>query len=553
MTFAHFMATLVRVRDDRTGDSRPPVLHPEERRLVAAMDARTADGVRQHLTVVISWPRKAGKSFMSAAIAVYMLAFDEFATNREVLVQASTKDQGRSAVFLAAKRLVKSNPWLATRITLTQDSMVYLDERGIEHTLKVLPNDPSSIHGLNGSCTIYDEAWIHTSWEALEGTSPSPARQCPLTVWASYAGLKSQRHDGNPLFDTLTAAQRGDDPRVFLSHISGREAVRAVPWLTDGWLTRLEKQFTHIRSKFLRLGLNIWSTSDTGAFLTDEEITDAIDASLTGIALTRRPSARIGVDLGLVRDTTAIVATDLDPDGRLVVLHVDVIRGTRARPVSLVDVEARVLRLAQTLGTTAITVDRWQSAQMVEGLRQRGRLSVQGVTCDAAWLDRSAMNLKRWFAQRHIRIPQVPALLEELEGLEAEELRRRDRIRFTATGSNHDDACVALCLSAQGFAGTMHRPEETQIGRPKMAEIADCVAEHVLGDLHVIECPVAGEGQGLLPGCRRCPMLQSVQARYGAYLAQGSFLPLADFAKLHMAPNAWLSRRQFQRVAEVMC
>jgi hypothetical protein len=75
-------------------------------------------------------------------------------------------------------------------------------------------------------------------------------------------------------FLTIIVSWRGGDPSVFLSHLSGRDGALSVPWITAGWLDRLEQQFAHVRSKFLRLGYNVWSTSDTGAFLTEEEITD---------------------------------------------------------------------------------------------------------------------------------------------------------------------------------------------------------------------------------------------------------------------------------------
>ena len=542
MTFREFVTSLVRVRDDRSGELRPVVLHPAERRLVEAMDARDAAGRRRYQTVAISWPRKAGKSFVSGAIAVYMLLFDEFATDREVLVQASTKDQGRSAVFQAARRIVRNNAWLSARITVQKDGMLYRDEAGGEHTVKVLPNDPTSIHGLNGSCVVYDEGWSHPNWESLEGTSPSPARQCPLTVWASYAGLKSMRRPGVPWFDTLEAAKRGDDPGVFLSHLEGRAAALTVPWITPMWLARLEAQFAHVRSKYLRLGLNVWSTSDVGAFLTEDEIADAIDRDLPAVAPdARHPTAEIGVDLGLVKDRTAIVASDIAPDGRLTVWHVELIAGTRARPVSLTAVEAGVLALARRLGTTRVVVDRWSSAQMIEGWRRHG-LSVRPVTCDAAWLDRAATRLKVWFAQRQIRIPAHAGFLEELEGLEAEELRRHDRIRFTSTGANHDDACVALCLSAERVAGGL-RPEASAIGKPKLPEIRSCRASEVAGGS--VPCPIAGGEASLLPGCLTCGMVQHLIPLHEAYLATGArWVSLPMFAG-RFEPNAFVRAQRF--------
>jgi hypothetical protein len=548
MTFADFMSTMVRVRDDRAGTLSPPVLHAEEVRLCEAMDAiNPTTGLRQFLTVIVSWPRKCGKTFIAACMGIYMLVFDRHHTHREVIVQASTRDQGQSACFKAMRRLVSSNPWLQARIQVSKDSMLYVDEAGIEHTVKVLPNSPGAVHGLNGSCVIYDEGWVHPNWEALEGTSPSPARVCPLTVWASYSGLKSQRTPDNPWYSVLSAAQRGDDPTVFLSHLSGRAGALSVPWITPGWLERLEAQFAHVRSKFLRLGYNVWSASDTGAFLTEEEITAAVDPNLPLQITTRtpRPTARIGVDLGLVKDRTAIVATDIAPDGRLEVLHVELIQGTRKHPVSLIDVETRILWLARQLGTTHVAVDRWQSAQMIEGLRKRG-LWITPVTCDAAWLDRAATNLKLWFSQRHIRIPPHPGFLEELEGLEAEELRRRDRVRFTATGSNHDDGCVALCLAAEAFAGGAKRPETTAIGRKKLPEIGNCAAAEAMGQWSV-SCPIAMETPSLQPGCVRCPMVQEVGPAYDTHIASPgtAWISLGQFALTRYAPNAWLRQRRF--------
>jgi phage terminase large subunit-like protein len=148
MTFRQFITEMVRVRDDETGELRAPVLHPEEERVVDAMDRRDpATGLRAYLTIVISWVRKAGKTFMDACIGIYALVFDEFHTHREVIVQASTKDQGASAVFKAMKRLVRANPWLNARIRITNDGMTYIDDEGIEHSVKVLPNNPGAVHG----------------------------------------------------------------------------------------------------------------------------------------------------------------------------------------------------------------------------------------------------------------------------------------------------------------------------------------------------------------------------------------------------------------------
>ena len=162
------------------------------------------------------------------------------------------------------------------------------------------------------------------------------------------------------------------------------------------------------------------------------------------------------------------------------------------------------------------------------------------------------MNFKRWVCAAALAF-RSPALLEELEGLEAEQLRRHASVEATAAITMTPASRVSQCARVRGHDA----PSGRDVNRPaEDGGDCRCVVQYVPGGTrHVIERPVAGEGQGLLPGCRRVRRsLNSVQARYGADLAQGLFLPLADFAEPHMALNAWLSRlNTFSGVAEVMC
>jgi hypothetical protein len=210
--------------------------------------------------------------------------------------------------------------------------------------------------------------------------------------------------------------------------------------------------------------------------------------------------------------------------------------------------EERVLALAHVLNTKRVAVDRWQSAQLAERLTHRG-LYVTPVTCDVAWLDRAASNLKRWFVARTIRIPRHAGLIEQLETLEGEELRRKDRVRFTATGANHDDAAVALVLSATPFAGTAKRPEFGTIGVPKMAEISNCLIE--AGGAYVgTQCPVI-HGPSPFPGCTRCPAYVSARTAHDAYVAQGrEWLPLPVFVGKFMEPAKWVLERRFDELRD---
>lgn len=284
LTFAGFLESFVRVRDPLTNDTGPLRPHPEQRRLITALDARDGAG-RQFREFVLSWPRKAGKSATDAAIALYCLTSDPFETDREVAILSSDLQQSKDAVYAAVRRMVRAHPWLRERVKLLGTSATYTDEAGVEHRLMVLPKDPRGIHGLNLSALISDETWVHDSWDLLEGVSASPARRSPITVWSSYAGLRHQRQNGTPWFDILTRAQAGDDPRLFYSHITGRDGALSIPWVTEEWLDRLARQFQHVPSKYMRLALNQWASGDAGSFLTAAEVHDAIDRARTGAVL----------------------------------------------------------------------------------------------------------------------------------------------------------------------------------------------------------------------------------------------------------------------------
>lgn len=541
LTFAAFLASFIRVRDPVTSAEGPLRPHPEQRRFIAAMDARDSDGGRQFREFVLSWPRKAGKSATDAAAALYLLTSDPCETDREVAILSSDLQQSKDAVYAAIRRMRTRDPWLRSRIRLLATEAVFTDEAGLEHVLRILPKDPRGVHGLNLSGLVADEVWVHDKWDLLEGVSPSPARRNPVTIWSSYAGLRHQRQAGVPWFDVLTRAQAGDDPRLFYSHISGEQGALSIPWVTPEWLTRMARQFAHVPSKFQRLALNQWASGDAGSFLTAAEIAEAIDHARTGVASGPAPGCTLGVDLGLSHDTCAIVASRADEQTRLVVEAVEIYRGTRSNPVSLMMIEDRIVALARQLGAKRVVVDRWQAALLSERLSARG-LQVRQVTSDAAALDRWATWLKRWFAQRVIRIPHHAEFIEQLEGLEGEELRRRDRIRFTATGHHRDDAAVALVLSASDGADT--------IGQTRMAEIASCLRHDngLQADCYLW----GGPDIPFDPICRHCAAHTSVRQARDAYTQRtGEAFSLNAFVgRGHIQPCMFVLRRKFRTTQE---
>jgi phage terminase large subunit-like protein len=122
-------------------------------------------GARQIRTFYLSVPRKAGKSTLAAAIALYMLVSDG-ERGAEIYSAAKAAKQAR-IVFDIAKQMVLANPTLRKRVRVLKDALVYKD-----NCYKPLSTEARSAHGLNISCLILDELHCFES-QPVWGSFPS--------------------------------------------------------------------------------------------------------------------------------------------------------------------------------------------------------------------------------------------------------------------------------------------------------------------------------------------------------------------------------------------
>jgi hypothetical protein len=139
-----------------------------------------------------------------------------------------------------------------------------------------------------------------------------------------------------------------------------------------------------------------------------------------------------------------------------------------------------------------------------------------------------------------ISIPNHPELLEQLEGITGEEMRRRDRVRFTATDGRHDDAVVALVLSG------VETSANATIGRSQMAEIDHCILEQHFGGR--VGCYLFGDQRiPSDPACRQCAANVSTRQAHGDYVRRtGAYLDLRMFVQRGLiSPNRFAQRRRW--------
>lgn len=175
------------VKGDLAG--RPLVLEQWQRRWVREVfGPQTRDGRRKVRTALLGVPRKAGKSTLSAALALYGL-FADGEPGVEVYAVAGDRDQARN-VFDAARMMVQANPTMARHAKVARHWIEVPDRNAL---FRVLSADGRRQHGLNPHLVVFDELHVQPTselWEAM--TSGMGARSQPLTIAITTAGYDRQ-------------------------------------------------------------------------------------------------------------------------------------------------------------------------------------------------------------------------------------------------------------------------------------------------------------------------------------------------------------------------
>lgn len=144
--------------------------------------------MRRYRVAFIAVPRKNGKSFLAACVALYLL-FCDCEPGAEIYSAAADRDQA-ALIFDVAKQMIESEPALAKRCEVYRRSIVVPSTSSV---YRVLSSDAPTKHGLNPHGVIFDE--LHTQpnrelYETLEtGTG---ARRQPLILIMTTAGYERE-------------------------------------------------------------------------------------------------------------------------------------------------------------------------------------------------------------------------------------------------------------------------------------------------------------------------------------------------------------------------
>lgn len=279
-------------------------------------------GRRRFRTALWLIPRKNSKSTLGAVIALYMLVADG-ESGAEVYSAATTRDQAKVVAEIAWEMASRS-PAFREHFVVKLGSVTTRSLRvaGTGSKFAPLSADANSLDGLNISCAIVDELHAHKTrgvWDVID--TATGARLQPLLAAITTAGVEiggicheklqylERILDGTAADETFFGVNYTCDPaddwRLPETHRKANPnyGVSVQPDDLIRKVTAAEQSPAAINN-FLTKHLNVWVRTEA-AWMT---ATDWQSCAMAGLTLEQLKASPcwIGVDLGEVRDTTAV-------------------------------------------------------------------------------------------------------------------------------------------------------------------------------------------------------------------------------------------------------
>ena len=300
---------------------QPVVLEPFQIFLVCAVygfRGKKDKKIRMVRDVILFIPRKAGKSTLTAVIALYELAFGE--VGPEVFTLATNREQA-TIVFDAAKGFIENMP-------PEMSSYFHVSKYEIKKTgdtqsmLKALSRDTKKTgDGKNPSCVIVDEAAQILDRNSIEVLhSGMVARQNPLRIYITTASFTKDTKffEDMSMYQSMLNGEATDNPRWFgllygpdpqddwrdISVWAKVNPMHGISVFEDAVAQRAEeaKHKPAVLNEFLCKTLNIFVSANS-AWLDRTHWDNAISKEPD----TRTPEAVfIGFDLAATRDLNAV-------------------------------------------------------------------------------------------------------------------------------------------------------------------------------------------------------------------------------------------------------
>lgn len=370
------------------------------------------DGTRQFKQAIVFTPKKAGKTELAAAIALYLLCADH--EQRAEVYGAAADRQMASLVFNVAADMIRLSPALKKRCKIldSRKRIVYLPTNSF---YQVLSSDSDRAHGVSAHGVVIDEIHVQKSPDLYNVLTKGSgdARKQPLQFIISTAGdnihsigyelfqkakdIIDGRKTDPTIYPVVYAAEPDDD---WTDPATWRKAnpSMGVTFQESAIREACEsaKQNPSEENVFKTLRLNIW-TKQAIRWMPLERW-DKCAAPVDVEMLHGRP-CYAGIDLSSTQDLTALVLVfpPLMPDEPYYILpfawvpeetidqrsrrdHVNYqlwqregfIFATEGSVVDYEAIEQKILELREYYDIREIAYDRWNAQMLIQHLADEG-------------------------------------------------------------------------------------------------------------------------------------------------------------------------------------
>jgi len=317
-------------------------LLPHQKKILETCFTKKKNGRFPWQTVVYSCTKKSGKTEVGGLVGLwYAVSQEDF---NEIYFLANDLEHAQSRGFKRVSRIIEENPRFDD--FLVKRSVV--DIRRTKTEIQALSQDYAGQSGANPGLTVWDELWAYFSeasrrlWTEM---APSPTRTNSMRFIVTYAGYEGESHllwelyrlkdedkggrrlwsdeeiDGFKMDDLYKDALRyvfvNDEAGVFIYW----DHYPRMPWQLGSVGEEYYKTERKINrpNDYLRLHHNEWASS-VSAFIPIEMWDDCVNPDLSPLMPGSPANLFVGVDIGIKRDSTAVVAVYWDSEANKIKL-----------------------------------------------------------------------------------------------------------------------------------------------------------------------------------------------------------------------------------------
>ncbi len=418
-----------------------------------------------HQFIVCRWSRQSGKSLIVAILLLYYALKNP--GMRAVVVGPSLR-QSRKMIGKISLLL----PRLGVKVLEGRVRKGLLEFKN-GSTIEALPSSHETIRGETLDIVVVDE------WNYVENDRDlyDAIAFALLTTNGRFYGISTPGSR-----DSMFYAMNKDDElfgHVSRHHVSYRDAlqpngplrpesveVMKVQMKNDSWrwAREMEAEFAEDEDTYFpRPLIEQCVVTGLNTFTKDDVVG----------SLSRAGSFYVGVDLGQIRDPSAVAVVE-KRDGKMFLLHL------RTFPLGTEygSVQGYLKLLSQKLqGVRRISIDQTGGAGLfVEDLVKTGLKNATGVKLTLPSKQLIMENLKRSMEERRIQMSYDADLIDEMNG-ERVELMKSGQLQFSHPSGTHDDRLWALALAVHAarseapkvsyFATTGRAPGRIAVNLPK--------------------------------------------------------------------------------------